>query len=120
MIRTMPFGKHRGERIDELPDEYVTWLLTIELREPLRSAVYREAEYRGLLGADDRGDERAEREAPPRLPAPDPEIVAEIVGAARRSLALRHHPDTGGDPYRMQAVNVACDWILEVARSSAA
>lgn len=25
--KTMPFGKHRGELIDELPDSYISWLL---------------------------------------------------------------------------------------------
>ena len=42
----MPFGKFRGWPVVELSDSYLAWLLTIELREPLRAAVRHEA---GLL-----------------------------------------------------------------------
>jgi hypothetical protein len=34
-----PFGKHKGTPVKDLPGEYLRWLSTIELREPLRSAV---------------------------------------------------------------------------------
>jgi hypothetical protein len=36
---TIRFG-HRGKRLREVPVGYLEWLLTIELREPLRSAVH--------------------------------------------------------------------------------
>jgi hypothetical protein len=35
----MPFGKHKGVPVKDLPGEYLKWLATIELREPLKSAV---------------------------------------------------------------------------------
>jgi hypothetical protein len=37
---TIRFGTHRGKRLREVPVSYLAWLLTIELREPLRSAVH--------------------------------------------------------------------------------
>jgi hypothetical protein len=37
---TIRFGQHRGKRLREVPVGYVEWLLTIELREPLRTAVH--------------------------------------------------------------------------------
>jgi hypothetical protein len=37
---TLRFGTHRGKRLREVPVSYLAWLLTIELREPLRSAVH--------------------------------------------------------------------------------
>ena len=36
----MPFGKHRGTSIKDIPADYLQWLhKTVELREPLRGAV---------------------------------------------------------------------------------
>jgi uncharacterized protein (DUF3820 family) len=37
---TLRFGQHRGKRLREVPVGYLEWLLTIELREPLRTAVH--------------------------------------------------------------------------------
>lgn len=46
----MPFGKHRGTPVAELPIDYVRWLSTIELRSPLREAVQvvLQADWRAL------------------------------------------------------------------------
>lgn len=45
----MPFGRHRGQTIPDLPDDYLAWLRDfLTLREPLRSAV--EHEYHLRLG----------------------------------------------------------------------
>ncbi len=35
----MPFGKHKGCAIGDLPFEYLEWLTTIELRDRLAAAV---------------------------------------------------------------------------------
>jgi uncharacterized protein (DUF3820 family) len=35
----MPFGKHKGTPVRDLPGDYLKWLSSIELREPLRSSV---------------------------------------------------------------------------------
>src|SRR5262249_13372047 len=47
-VPRMPFGKHRGVLLSELPDYYSTWLgdKLSEWREPLRSAVAAELERR--------------------------------------------------------------------------
>jgi hypothetical protein len=45
--RQMPFGKYKGTRIEEVPDDYLCWLKAeTELREPLRSVVDRELQRR--------------------------------------------------------------------------
>ena len=42
-----------------------------------------------------------------------PDATSDDVRAARRELAKRHHPDRGGDPVAMQAVNEAADDALQ-------
>jgi hypothetical protein len=40
----MPFGKYRGTQIRELPFNYLEWLTTLELLEPLQTRVQEEYE----------------------------------------------------------------------------
>jgi hypothetical protein len=96
MIR-MPFGKHRGEVVTELPDAYLDWLLTRELREPLRSAVL--AEWRWRFADDD------------SVPVDTRRMAESIIATGYRTLALEHHPDRGGATHAMQAVNEAASWL---------
>lgn len=93
---TMPFGKYRGWRLADLPSDYVVWLLGLELREPLRSAV--EAERR-----------RRDR------PRPDPRLVKDLISVGQRQLARRHHPDVGGSHEAMLAVRYAAEWLFAQA-----
>jgi hypothetical protein len=99
----MPFGKHKGELISDIPTEYLDWLITtVELRDWLLSAV--SEELRARLDEDD--------EPPGRVPAGvHADVAAELVEAGRRALALRYHPDRGGDNERMSAVNATADWL---------
>jgi uncharacterized protein (DUF3820 family) len=46
-MTTMPFGKHKGTPLRELPDDYLLWLsLLPELRDPLLTAVHLEMDRR--------------------------------------------------------------------------
>ncbi len=45
----MPFGRFRGTDLCNLPDGYIQWLWGLNLREPLRSKVWRQVSDRGLL-----------------------------------------------------------------------
>ena len=46
----MPFGKYLGKPIQELPDDYLNWILeNLELRRPLRVALETEFERRGEI-----------------------------------------------------------------------
>ena len=38
-IQRMPFGKHEGELLSDLPPDYVDWLLTRDIDDDLRSAL---------------------------------------------------------------------------------
>lgn len=38
----MPFGKHEGEEVSDLPIKYLHWLKSVDLFGPLKIAVYKE------------------------------------------------------------------------------
>lgn len=133
---TMPFGKHIGCAIDELPDGYLKWLRELDdLREPLRWHVEREYRYR-FEGGPDPGDEEPPKQKKKQQQsygsgfqydffggggsaksAPDPadglglsaaehEIYADVVKAGYRALAIKWHPDSGGDTEKMKQLNL--------------
>jgi Putative quorum-sensing-regulated virulence factor len=105
IVTAMPFGRHRGQPLDELPGDYLAWLLDLDdLREPLRSRIEDEADRR-----------HGTREPQPERPITGPidgDCAAAIVEAGRRALAVKHHPDRGGDLRTMQAVNATADRLL--------
>jgi uncharacterized protein (DUF3820 family) len=44
----MPFGKYQGMDLSSVPDSYLEWLTSIEIRQPLLGAVLGEVVERGL------------------------------------------------------------------------
>jgi hypothetical protein len=86
----MPFGKYRGLEVSELPESYLRWLWdTIELREPLYSAV---------RDALDLEEEEAKTLAPRSALSPEVRAMEkELVSTGYRMLALKMHPDKAAD-----------------------
>lgn len=85
--KKMPFGKYRGCPVEDLPEGYLNWLIeNVDLREPLRTAVYDALE-------------RQWNTEPATMPA------ANNVKTVYRKLARKYHPDTGGSTQAMQAIN---------------
>ena len=104
----MAFGRYRGEPLSAIPTDYLDWLVTVDLRPPLRVAVERELRIR----------EDAERErrtaTGPVGPVLDPETAAvaeRIIRDGYRVAAMESHPDRGGDTQEMQAVNEAIETL---------
>lgn len=88
MSMRMPFGKYRGLLVNELPYGYLNWLIeNIDLREPLRSAVFWSLNQRKAESGSE------------CLPG-----EATLKGVYRR-LAQKWHPDHGGSTEAMQALN---------------
>ena len=106
MACRMPFGKHRGAPLSAIPVDYLRWLITIEIKPWLRAEVEAEIAARGASHRQSRASG-----APPigsGVPV-RPELGIALVDAGRKALALRHHPDRGGDPVLMAALNDAAD-----------
>lgn len=77
----MPFGKFRGQPVDQLPQEYLAWLATVA-RPPLSLEVQRVLCSEPVLCVD-----------------------SDRVHNVFRRLARKWHPDNGGDNRAMAAVN---------------
>jgi hypothetical protein len=88
----MPFGKFRGLSISDLPDDYLDWLHDLDdLGGPLRWAV--DSEWRYRQSADESRDRMEERAG--ELDAEDRPLLAELIRAGYRALALKYHQRLG-------------------------
>lgn len=114
----MPFGKYQGVLLEAAPADYLRWLTTRDLREPLASQVRDELQRRTRdhrsstrRPAGDRASTRGPLAQRPALP-----LLEELVGAGVRTLAKRYHPDVGGTHEQMLALNHANEWLLAQLR----
>jgi hypothetical protein len=97
----MPFGKHKGEFIDEIETGYLSWVLSncSNLNAYLRNAIEEEL------------DDRRDTPDDPEHHLPD---LTGILGKVRRELAMQYHPDRGGDAGIMRGVNIALDRVQQL------
>jgi alpha-mannosidase len=94
----MPFGKHRGEELSDIPDDYLIWCLdSCESMSPtLRKAIEAHLKIE-------------ESKSPVSS-------ITTIVPTWYRRLAMEFHPDKrGGSHIGMLAVNRAKELLLELA-----
>lgn len=103
----MPWGKFRGQDLAQIPLDYIVWALehaaSVEPR--LRTALVDEVGKRlGLV-----------RPSPPRTERPTNEgTVAAVFDRWFRAAVMRFHPDRGGDPQLMAALNNLRDEFRDV------
>ena len=97
----MDFGKYKDRPVEDVPTSYLEWCLRkCECLRPwLRRAIEAVLHDRG----------RAEPEPVPALPD-----LAWVVSQWYREMALRFHPDRGGDVQVMQALNSAHERLKEL------
>jgi Putative quorum-sensing-regulated virulence factor len=97
----MPFGKFKGQPVEDLPPPYLHWLWeNIELRDPLYSAV------RAALG-----EKPATGSTLPAVKV----CARDIVVAGYRVLAKSCHPDHGGSHEDMVNLNKAKELLDKAA-----
>lgn len=112
----MPFGVHKGRDLAELPDDYLAWLASIELRAPLKGGVEVEQRRRERDASCDDSPVPWLKEIPAALvPA-----ALDVVRAGLHELAKQHHPDRGGDLRTMQTINAAADALRALLGEGAA
>src|SRR5437867_1183863 len=88
----MPFGKHKGRDLGEVPTSYLCWAIheCNSLNWWLRSAIRQELERRQAPCLDE------SEPAPQPAAGPSPDWAG-TIRQWHRDLVLRHHPDRGGD-----------------------
>jgi hypothetical protein len=99
---TLPFGRYRGWRLADIPDEYLSRLLDWDLKDPLRSAVYHEVDVR--FGGAPREPEQPAAASRLALRPDQVALAQRVWDAGYRALALRAHSDAGGSPAEMRRV----------------
>ena len=93
----MPFGKYKGDRLCELPSDYIEWLMGWNgLREPLRTELRRELAFR----------------------EPPPASMLEIVNSGYKALAMKYHPDVGGSTEKMKILNASVESLRKMIKGT--
>jgi Putative quorum-sensing-regulated virulence factor len=93
----LTFGKYEGQEIEDVPHDYLLWLY--RRNRPLQAAIERE------LGIE---PERPKPKPEPTVNVP-PGMLNDLIEAGFRALALKQHPDHGGDTKKMQELNATRD-----------
>lgn len=106
----MPFGKHKGTPLEDVPDDYLWWVLgkCDNVNPYLIEAIRRRL---GVTATP----------PPPPPPRPPPPagvsmarvkaVVLESVKKWHRTQAMRNHPDRGGNPEVAKVVNDLADQL---------
>jgi hypothetical protein len=104
----MPWGKHKGEPISNVPSTYLCWTIEeTDIGEPYLTEIRDEIALR--LGLEP--PVTISRLSPPADLARE---VAEMVAAGFRARSARLHPDhQGGDVRAMQKLNAARAWCRD-------
>jgi hypothetical protein len=111
----MPFGRYQGCGLDEIPEDYLEWLIDDDV---IRSARLRQA----VLGELDNRRENFRRDYYSAQPPPSSGInvpdahrpyIDEIVRSGYRTAAMRYHPDQGGSGDQFRALHNAFEWLKE-------
>src|SRR5687768_17402034 len=93
MPTTMPFGKYKGWPLDQVPDDYLEWLQTIDLRPRLLQAVMQEAAYREAMQEETPDRRRGHGTARPVAQSAQ-SFFAWLIDCCQRDVMLEFHSRT--------------------------
>ncbi len=91
----LKFGKYRGMPIEEVPTEYLEWMLDTNQR--MIATIEQELDRRKL-------SEEAELS-----------WIEKVIRSGYRELAKKYHPDVGGSEDEMRQVVAAVEYLREIS-----
>ena len=91
----LKFGKYRGMPIEDVPTEYLEWMLDTNQR--MIATIEQELDRRKL-------SEEAELS-----------WIEKVIRSGYRELAKKHHPDVGGSEDEMRQVVAAVEYLREIS-----
>jgi hypothetical protein len=96
----MPFGKHRGEELETIPDSYLWWVLeNADNASPILLAAIRKQ----LGVAEETPKQQQQTKA--IVGAVMKRDVESAVASVVRQMSMKYHPDRSGTIAQMQVVN---------------
>lgn len=96
----MPWGKHKGEELETVPDSYLWWVLeNADNASPMLLAAIRRH-----LGVEEETPKQREH-ARTIVGAVLKQDVESAVANVVRQMSKKYHPDRGGGVVQMQVVN---------------
>lgn len=138
----MPWGKYKGDFLTDVPSSYITWLIdNAKVKDPLllrelavemirRMQEYAPSDNRNADGSygdpgvhdDSRRSRRDDgpRPTPPgRERAPQSyreEVALQVIESGFKAMALKLHPDRGGNEQAMKELNSVRETLKTMAR----
>jgi hypothetical protein len=110
-MNLMPFGRFKGEPIDNQKSDYLKWLLKqVYIRDPLESEIKKVLARREKSNQDGNGHENGQAAS---SSCPSPKLCAEIIGVGLREITQR-----GGEPEKLAEWNRAADWLRACVRGA--
>lgn len=110
-IIKLSFGKYKNKRLSKIPTDYLEWCRDKcdSLTDDVRRAVEEELAERTAAAAEEKAEPASGKGETPVARAPRVSPLGQtLVGEVRmmyRNLALKYHPDRGGSPEAMKALN---------------
>lgn len=96
-METIRFGKHRGKPIDEIPEDYLEWL--INSSQATIDQCQRELERRRVAAEANLA------------------LAEQIIREGYRALSKKLHPDIGGDEEKMKELNNDRDRLVQLLKA---
>lgn len=115
---TMPFGKHKGEHVNDVPLDYLMWVVE---NCDLRSETLAAAIHARIHGRQSRTSSSHSPPPPPPPPRPDPgpgtgiATIEKVVRAWHHQMTKKYHPDRGGSQTEMLVVNEGAELLKQLA-----
>lgn len=108
---TFSAGKYKGRRVEDVPSSYLIWSLENGYWRNYAGAMREELLFR--LGFHAAADVPSSR---PVIPHDLQDSAVDVIEAGFRALALKRHPDQGGDALAMRKLIEVRTMLKAVAR----